>query len=105
MWLKELVRVLRPGGYLFLTFAGAAYAAELGPADRAQFSAGNLVVSRPEDANVPARYASCAAYHPPAYVTGELARGLTVLTHVPGQVVDSARRLVGQDAYLFRKPN
>jgi SAM-dependent methyltransferase len=104
-WLEELVRVVRPGGYLFLTLHGAAYEAGLEPAARAQFAAGRLVVLRPEDANVPGRYAMCNAYHPPAYVTRELARGLTVLTHVPGQVFDSARKLVGQDAYLFQTPN
>lgn len=103
-WLEELVRVVRPGGYLFLSFVGAAYAAGLASNERAQFAAGKLVVRRPEDANVPDRYASCAAYHPPAYVTGELAQGLTVLTHVPGHTGDSARQFVGQDAYLFRKP-
>jgi SAM-dependent methyltransferase len=103
-WLAELVRVVRPGGYLFLSLHGAAYAAGLDPAARAQFAAGSLVVLSPEDANVPDRYAMCNAYHPPAHVTSEFARGLTVLSHVPGQVVDAARRLVGQDAYLFQKP-
>ena len=103
-WLEELVRVVRPGGYLFLTFVGVAYAGQLAPTEHARFAAGRLVVYSPEDANVPDRYARCAAYHPPAYVTGELARGLTVLAHLPGQIADPTGRVVGQDAYLFRKP-
>ena len=104
-WLAELVRVVRPGGYLFLSVHGTSYAAKLAPDERAQFAAGRLVVHRPEDANVPDRYAHCNAYHPLAYVTGEFARGLTVLAHAPGQLLDSAGRFVGQEVYLFRKPN
>jgi len=101
-WLEELVRVVRPGGYLFLSFHGAAHAMELAPAGRAQFAAGSLVVVRPQDANIPHRYAKCSAYHPRAYVTGEFARGLTVLGHTPAQIVDG--RAVGHDFYLLRKP-
>ena len=104
-WLGELLRVLRPGGYLLLSFHGAAHAPRLTHDERAQYEAGRLVVRRPEDAGVPDRYAMCNAYHPPAYVTGEFAPGLTVLMHVPGQVVDSVRGFVQQDIYLFRKPN
>jgi SAM-dependent methyltransferase len=103
--LGELLRVLRRGGYLLLSVHGAAYAPRLTHDELAEFEAGRLLVLRPEDAGIPARYASCNAFHPSAYVTGEFARGLTVLTHHRGQVYDSARGLVGQDLYLFRKPN
>jgi SAM-dependent methyltransferase len=97
-WLRELVRVLRPGGYLLLSLHGAALATRLTPLERAQFARGSLVVHRPEAANIPGLYASCGAYHPREYVTGELARGLGLLVHVPSAPG------VGQDLYLFRKP-
>lgn len=97
-WLLELVRVLRPRGYLVLSLHGAALIARLTPAERATFSAGNPVVHRPEAANIPGLYASCGAYHPPEYVFGEFAQGLSVLEHVP------AAPGIGQDLYLFRKP-
>jgi SAM-dependent methyltransferase len=97
-WLLELVRVLRPGGYLVLSFHGAGLITRLTPAEQAMFSAGNLVVHRPEAANIPDLYAICGAYHPPAYVFGEFAQGLSVLEH------DPLAPGVGQDVYLFRKP-
>jgi SAM-dependent methyltransferase len=103
-WLEELLRVLRPGGCLFLSLHGVAHAARLTPGERAQFDAGRLVVLRPEDAAVPDRYAMCSAFHPSAYVVSEFARGLTVLRHVQGEVQDSVRGFVGQDLYLFQKP-
>jgi len=103
-WLLELVRVLRPGGYLVLSFHGAAFASRLPPDERARFEAGDLVVRRPEDANLPDRYATCAAYHPAAYVADTFALGLTILAHVPGEILDSARQVISQDVYLFRKP-
>ena len=105
-WLAELVRVVRPGGYIFLSLHGAAYAAHyLPPGERSQFAAGHLIVHRPEDANVPDQYARCGAYHPPVYVTEQLAQGLRVLAHVPGESIDAGRRTIGQDLYLFRTPD
>jgi hypothetical protein len=97
-WLLELARVLRPGGYLILSLHGVSLIARLTPAERATFSAGGLVVHRPEAANIPALYASCGAYHPPGYVFGEFAQGLSVLAHLP------AAPGIGQDLYLFQKP-
>ena len=97
-WLQELIRVVRPGGYICLSFHGAAFASRFLRADeRAQFAAGKLVVHRPEDANDPESYARCGAYHPPAYVTGELTRGLTVVAHIPGVLGNAWRRTIGQD--------
>lgn len=104
-WLQELIRVVRPGGYICLSFHGAAFASRFLRADeRAQFAAGKLVVHRPEDANDPESYARCGAYHPPAYVTGELTRGLTVVAHIPGVLGNAWRRTIGQDVYVFRTP-
>jgi SAM-dependent methyltransferase len=102
-WLRELVRVLRPGGYLLISLHGAAAAARLAPADRERFASGDLVVLNPELANDAERYGQCAAYHPPAYVNGELASDLELLAHIPG-VADARRQIIWQDLYLFRKP-
>ena len=48
-WLAELSRVLKPGGHLFLTTMGAAFAQEhLPPQAKEQFAAGQLVIMDPE---------------------------------------------------------
>jgi len=103
-WVRELVRVLRPGGYLLVSLHGATNAAHLTAADRGRFASGHLVVLNPELANSAERYGQCAAYHPPAYVKGEFASNLELLAHIPGEVLDARRRTIGQDLYLFRKP-
>ena len=43
-WVRELARLLRPGGFLLLTTHGEAYRGRLTPAERAAFDAGRLVV-------------------------------------------------------------
>jgi SAM-dependent methyltransferase len=98
-WLLELVRVVRPGGYLLLSVHGPALIDRLTPSERIEFTAGTLVVHRPDAANLPDRYAICGAYHPPAYVNDTLAQGLNRLTYM------SAAPGIGQDLYLFSKPS
>lgn len=109
-WLAELVRVARPGGYLLLSLHGAAHMAAHGtPADRARFDRGDLVVRvrphAPDDASYTAEGdAGCDVYHPPAYVRDTFARGLEVVTHVPGRVMDPERQVIAQDLWLLRAP-
>lgn len=102
-WLEELIRVTRPHGYLLLSLHGAACVDEQFPAaDRERFGLGELIVRHPEFANTPEEYARCGAYHPPSYVRNHLARGLEVVAHRPGPVIDPVRRVAAQDAWLFR---
>jgi SAM-dependent methyltransferase len=91
-WMREFVRVLKPGGYLMLTVQGDSYTATLTPEERPAFAAGHLVV----------RYASvagsnlCAVWHPQAYLREVLGR------HLP--LVGFAPYPSGLDYCLFRKP-
>jgi SAM-dependent methyltransferase len=98
MWIGELARVLRPGGYLFFSTHGEHYAPRLPEADRARFRAGRLVVVASERAGSNA----CAAFHPETYVRGTLAPAarLEVVDFVPEGATGNPR----QDAYLLRKP-
>ena len=95
-WIHELTRVLRPGGYLYVTTHGAAYIGTGGPEQQERFRNGQLAVQGEEYAGAN----RCAAFHPERYVRAELAGPLTVVTFVP----DGARGNSRQDAYLLRKP-
>jgi SAM-dependent methyltransferase len=93
-WIRELERVLSPGGRLLVTTKGLSRASAMTDAERERFDAGELVVQN-------GRYAGrnlCAAFHPEPYVRERLAGDLEVVEFVPA---DGA--VLTQDATLFRK--
>jgi len=95
-WIDELSRVLKPGGYIYLTTHGEYYLAALNAAEQEQFRRGELVV-REEDESGSNR---CAVFHPPSYVRGNLTRNLDVADFIPcGAHGDSMH-----DVHLLRKP-
>ena len=96
VWIHELERLLRPGGFLLLTTHGERYRGRLAPAERAAFDAGRLVVRWPEGAGTNL----CSAFHPPSYVMERLAAGLEVAEFVP----EGAKGNPHQDLYLLRRP-
>ena len=77
-WIDELSRVLKPGGYIYLTTHGEYYLTALNLSEQEQFRRGELVV-REEDESGSNR---CAVFHPPSYVRETLARGLTVVDFI-----------------------
>lgn len=95
-WIDELTRVLKPGGYIYLTTHGEYFLSILNAAEREQFVKGQLVVREQEQSgsNV------CAVFHPPSYVRDVLARNLAVVDFIEcGAQGDSMH-----DAHLLRKP-
>lgn len=94
-WMQNLVRVLRPGGYLFLSTHGEYYAADLSGEDKERFRSGQPVI----------RFAGvsgsnlCNVVHPPEYVTTSLAAGLELVDFLPEGAWGNPR----QDLFLFRK--
>lgn len=94
-WMQELHRVLRPGGHLVFTTHGSRYRSDLSAEERERFAAGELVTRRDDrpGSNV------CGAYHPEAYVRGNLARGFTVVDFVP----EGALGNPWQDLWLLGK--
>ncbi len=91
-WIEELVRVLRPGGYLYLTTHGEYYRQYIPPDRQEQFRRGELVVCGGDHAGSNL----CAAFHPELYVRMVLGKGLVVVDFAPGEFP--------QDAYLFQNP-
>ncbi|MFO0953673.1 MAG: class I SAM-dependent methyltransferase [Isosphaeraceae bacterium] len=94
-WRDELVRVLRPGGHLFLTTHGEFYLDRLDEAQQKDFQAGKLVVVQA------GRQGSnhCATFHPESYVRGPLAEGFDVVDFMPRGALGNPC----QDAVLLRK--
>ena len=95
-WLAELHRVLRPGGFLFLTLHGDIYRDRLSPDERDRYDRGQLVVvgTDREGSN------DCAAFHPRPYLDEALADGWELLEWLPS----GSRSNPHQDVYLLRKP-
>ena len=94
-WLKELLRILKPNGYLLITTHGDYYQKELQPADLEKYRKGELVVynSDQEGSNY------CAAFHPYNYVQNTLATGLKMIAYIPEGAAGNPR----QDLYLLQK--
>ncbi len=96
-WMDELLRVLRPGGHLFVTTHGAYYLDRLSlRTEQADFHAGRSVIhdARKDGSN------DVAVYHPESHVREWLARGFEVREFAPEGALGNPR----QDAYLLRKP-
>jgi SAM-dependent methyltransferase len=95
-WMAELTRVLRRGGYLFMTTHGEYFFKDLlSEEDRRRVARGEVVVTTVQRAGENA----CGAYHPKSYVVNKLARHLRLVEHVPEGALGNAN----QDVYLFQK--
>jgi SAM-dependent methyltransferase len=90
-WLKELSRVLKPGGILFLTLHGSGFRDKLTPRELTDFDAGQLVVR----GQVSEGHRTFAAFHPAAWVKAWSA-GMTLAMHIPGGPGE-------QDVWMLRK--
>jgi SAM-dependent methyltransferase len=91
-WMNELVRVLAPGGYLFITVHGENFRHALTSDEQIVFDGNGVVVRHAQMAGSN----RCTAFHPVDYVHNVLARNLRVVEHAPAKL--------GQDAVLLRKP-
>jgi SAM-dependent methyltransferase len=103
LWIDELSRVLKPGGYLLLTTCGESYFETLSQNEKEQFRAGQLVVRHGELAGVPSTYNDCIVFHPVAYVGETLAKQFEIAHFFPGEASPSGPK--GEmDHYFLRKP-
>jgi SAM-dependent methyltransferase len=95
-WINELSRVLKPGGYIWLTTHGENYLGILTPEELKEFRRGQLVIR--EGAQSGSNF--CAVFHPVSYVHEMMAKELTVIDFLPG----GEHGDVAQDVHLLRKP-
>jgi SAM-dependent methyltransferase len=75
VWMQELARILKPGGYLLITTHGVSYRERLTAPELEAFDAGKLVVRYEEASGMNL----CSAYHPESYVRKQLAAGQSVI--------------------------
>ena len=96
-WVRELLRVVRPGGFVYLTTFAAAQAALLSPELRRAMDAGEIVVSGAEQAGSD----DCMAFHSPEWVVRELLMpsGAALADYSPAGLDHPP-----QDCWLLRKP-
>jgi SAM-dependent methyltransferase len=96
-WMKELVRVLKPGGMFLLTVSGKRVAWRIGiSAEQLQEmeERGILVLGGEESGSN-----KCSVYHSEGYMRACQPLGLELVDFMPGGVRDPSE----QDMYLFRK--
>lgn len=95
-WIDELHRVMKPGGYLYISTHGATFRDRLTASERERFDGGELVVRFGDvsGSNL------CSAYHPEEYVRTRLGKRFEVVDFVPAGTFDYFHH----DGYLLRKP-
>ena len=95
-WMRECLRILRPGGYLLISTLGEYYLSldRLNDDEQRSFAAGNLIVLYEESAGT----SLCSAYHPPQFVRDNLAKDFEFVSF--HAAADDGRH----DLHLVRKP-
>jgi SAM-dependent methyltransferase len=94
-WVKELSRVLVPGGHLIVTTHGRAYLASLNVAEQQRFESGQVVVKDPQSAGTN----RCGVYMSAECVRALFAPSFELLDAEPEGAAGNPR----QDLYLLAK--
>jgi SAM-dependent methyltransferase len=95
-WFKELYRVLKPGGILFLTTQGANFKVKLDSSEKARFEAGKLIVR----GKVKEGHRTFSAFQPKEFML-QLFSEMEVLEHI--ELENGESKVVPQDIWIVRK--
>jgi len=94
-WMAEMLRILKPGGFLLITTHGEHYISQLKPRDQELFRKGQMVVYNEDKAGSN----KCVAYHPEYYVRNVLAKDFVIIDFTPKGALGNPE----QDLYLLKK--
>ncbi len=94
-WFKDLIRVLNPGGILFLTLHGDAFIEKLTYSEKQMFQNGKLVVK----GNTKEGHRTFGAFQPESFVKKLVGKN-TILEHIKGKVVAGKPQ---QDVWIIQK--
>lgn len=94
-WFNELIRVLKPGGIIFLTLHGNAFKDKLTVTEKLKFEKGNLVVkSRTKEG-----HRTYGAFQPASFVK-ELIGSNELIEHIEGKIKNNKPQ---QDIWIIKK--
>jgi SAM-dependent methyltransferase len=96
LWMKELFRLLKEGGYLLVSVHGDEFVQFLTEEERKLYLMGRMVIKNCSEAGTN----RCGVYHPESYVRTVLSKGFDIIDCVPR----GAEACGNQDLYLLRKP-
>lgn len=94
-WFNELLRVLKPGGIMFLTLHGNAFKEKLTDAEKIKFEKGELVVK----SNTKEGHRTFGAFQPISFVK-ELVGSNEILEHIQGDIKNGKPQ---QDVWIVKK--
>ena len=96
-WFDELIRVLKPGGILFLTLHGNAFKSKLIEEDKRKFDKGQIVVLSSSKEG----HRTYSTFHPAPFVK-KMSGNNKVLEMVEGNFINGKPQ---QDIWIFQKEN
>lgn len=94
-WIKEMRRIIKKGGYLFITTQGKYYFNKLTLVEKEWFNCGDIVI----------KYAGaagsnlCSAYHPLEYINGNFSEGFKLVDFIEKGALGNPF----QDVVLFKR--
>ncbi len=94
-WIRELGRVVKPGGLIIFTTHGDFFKFNLLDDELTEYESGSLVVR----GHIKEGKRCFVAYHPPAFIKSELLQnGLEMISHLPGPALED----FPQDVWVIR---